>query len=107
MSGDFRTLPPFATTLMFKLNRKLSTTEFLRHFDACFGGQMGRPYDFVHMPWSTLAVVNFTSPEACAQCCSAGIFLSSWVGQNGAIFGWTPGTAAPKLGRLSFGRRLM
>ncbi|CAK8999422.1 Serine/threonine-protein phosphatase rdgC, partial [Durusdinium trenchii] len=27
-----------------------------------------KPYDFVHLPWSKLAVVNFTSPEACVVC---------------------------------------
>ena len=27
-----------------------------------------KPYDFVHLPWSKLAVVNFTSPKACGVC---------------------------------------
>ncbi|CAJ1404581.1 unnamed protein product [Effrenium voratum] len=26
------------------------------------------PYNFVHLPWSTLAIVNFLDEEACAAC---------------------------------------
>lgn len=27
-----------------------------------------RPYNFIHLPWKQLAVVNFVTPEACDSC---------------------------------------
>ncbi|CAJ1363981.1 unnamed protein product [Effrenium voratum] len=57
------------SALMFRLFRKMSQEEFLHEFDALFGyGNGFRPYNFVHLPWTSLAVVNFTSTKACADC---------------------------------------
>ena len=58
-----------ATTLLFKLTEKLSEREFLDKIDELcgFSGAV-RPYDFVHLPWQKLAVVNFTDPADCKRC---------------------------------------
>ncbi|CAJ1331408.1 unnamed protein product [Effrenium voratum] len=57
------------TALMFKLGCKMSQQEFLLYFDTLCGfSPWSRPYDFVHLPWSSLAIVNFVSEEACAVC---------------------------------------
>ncbi|CAJ1442381.1 unnamed protein product [Effrenium voratum] len=67
-STDVEELPAFSTALMFKLNRKMSPSEFRGEFHALLGYGYDRPYDFVHLPWSSLAIVNFTSAKECAQC---------------------------------------
>ena len=58
-----------ATTLLFKLTEKLSEHEFLSKIhELCGFSEQQRPYDFVHLPWQKLAVVNFTSAENCKRC---------------------------------------
>ncbi|CAJ1454920.1 unnamed protein product, partial [Effrenium voratum] len=61
--------------LMFRLQGKMSQEEFLHEFDALFGYGQCRQYNFVHLPWDTLAVVNFSSIEACVQCYSQSLQL--------------------------------
>ncbi|CAJ1335177.1 unnamed protein product [Effrenium voratum] len=59
------------TALMFKLSSKLSQQEFLENLHVwCGYGRSHRPYNFVHLPWSKLAVVNFIDAETCAHCFS-------------------------------------
>ena len=58
-----------ATTLLFKLTEKLSEQEFLNKLhELCGFSHNPRPYDFVHLPWQKLAVVNFTSSDNCRRC---------------------------------------
>ncbi|CAJ1333835.1 unnamed protein product [Effrenium voratum] len=63
-------LPPSCTSLMFKLGRKTTQQEFLVRFNALCGYDFSKycPYNFVHLPWSTLAIVNFVNEEECADC---------------------------------------
>ncbi|CAJ1333836.1 unnamed protein product [Effrenium voratum] len=63
-------LPPSCTALMFKLRRKMTQQEFLVRFNAVCGYDFSKhcPYNFVHLPWSTLAIVNFVNGEECADC---------------------------------------
>ncbi|CAJ1421479.1 unnamed protein product [Effrenium voratum] len=63
-------LPPSCTALMFKLRRKMTQQEFLVRFNAVCGYDFSKscPYNFVHLPWSTLAIVNFVNEEECADC---------------------------------------
>ncbi|CAK9058464.1 unnamed protein product [Durusdinium trenchii] len=73
-ASDSLLLSSSATALLFKLSQKTNEEEFLNILHS-FCGPMWqmqvaerKPYDFVHLPWSKLAVVNFTSPEACVVC---------------------------------------
>lgn len=69
MSPSTEELPAWCTALMFKLNCKLSQQEFLWHLHRwCGYAKSYRPYDFVHLPWCKLVVVNFVDAEACAYC---------------------------------------
>ncbi|CAJ1367524.1 unnamed protein product [Effrenium voratum] len=63
-------LPPACTALMFKLGRKMTQQEFLERFNALCGYDLSKycPYNFVHLAWSTLAIVNFLNEEECADC---------------------------------------
>ena len=63
-------LPPSCTALIFKLGRKMGQQEFLDHFNSIHGYGFTRhcAYNFVHLPWPTLAIVNFLNEEACADC---------------------------------------
>ncbi|CAJ1351854.1 unnamed protein product, partial [Effrenium voratum] len=56
-----------ATSLLFKLSRKMTQEEFLIELHRLCGQWHQKPYDFVHLPWAKLAVVNFISHEACAS----------------------------------------
>lgn len=77
-SGKFASenlvLSASATALLFKLSRKMTEGEFIEILHSFCGPiwqmQLGvrKPYDFIHLPWSKLAVVNFTSPKACGVC---------------------------------------
>lgn len=64
-----------ATTLILKLTRKLSYEELLTALRGlCLNAvpELGpAAFDFAHLPWKKLAVVNFTSPEVCARCYDA------------------------------------
>ncbi|CAE7396449.1 unnamed protein product [Symbiodinium sp. CCMP2592] len=59
-----------ATTLIFKLSKKLTQKDFLEVLNLYWQPPENQTpaYDFVHLPWKKLAVVNFTSPEACQSC---------------------------------------
>ncbi|CAJ1337990.1 unnamed protein product [Effrenium voratum] len=58
-----------ATSLLFKLSQKMSQKGFLEALHRCCKYSWDkRPYDFVHLPWSKLAVVNFVSVDACTSC---------------------------------------
>ncbi|CAJ1442874.1 unnamed protein product [Effrenium voratum] len=63
-------LPPSCTSLMFKLGRKMTQQEFLEQFNALYGYDLSKycPYNYVHLPWSSLAIVNFVNGQACADC---------------------------------------
>eukprot|EP00438_Fugacium_kawagutii_P009088 Skav226637 [mRNA] locus=scaffold1450:33618:40115:+ [translate_table: standard] len=67
------------TTLILKLTRKLSYEELLTALhNMCFEAvpELGpAAFDFAHLPWKKLAVVNFISPETCARC--SAVLLSS------------------------------
>mmetsp|Transcript_60296 Transcript_60296/g.140921 ORF Transcript_60296/g.140921 Transcript_60296/m.140921 type:complete len:181 (-) Transcript_60296:343-885(-) len=61
-----------ATTLLFKLTERLSLGDFLiRLHEICGYSMEDKPYDFVHLPWQKLAVVNFSDPERCRSCFNA------------------------------------
>ena len=45
----------------------MTQQEFLVRFNALYGYEFC-PYNFVHLPWSTLAIVNFLNEEVCADC---------------------------------------
>ena len=53
-----------ATSLMFKLSCKMSQGGFLEQLDRLCGISVNE-YNFVHLPWKQLAIVNFTSTEIC------------------------------------------
>eukprot|EP00434_Breviolum_minutum_P036032 symbB.v1.2.031911.t1/scaffold3757.1/size50859/3 len=63
-----------ATTLILKLTRKLSYEELLTALRGLCSETVPESgtstFDFVHLPWKKLAVVNFTSPEICVRCYS-------------------------------------
>ncbi|CAJ1393697.1 unnamed protein product, partial [Effrenium voratum] len=66
-SGAGVGLSTTATSLLFKLSRKMTQEEFLIELHRLCGQWHQKPYDFVHLPWAKLAVVNFISHEACAS----------------------------------------
>eukprot|EP00913_Durusdinium_trenchii_P010050 g9431.t1 len=72
-------LSPVATSILFKLSAKLSQADFVIALHRLCGYPADeRPYNFIHLPWKQLAVVNFTSHEACDFCfrvmkCIAGV----------------------------------
>jgi len=55
-----------ATSILFKLSCKLTPEDFaaLLHRLCGYPAEQ-RPYNFIHLPWKQLAVVNFVSHEAC------------------------------------------
>ncbi|CAK8999001.1 unnamed protein product [Durusdinium trenchii] len=62
-------LSPAATSILFKLSTKLSQEDFVVALHRLCGYHANqRPYNFIHLPWKQLAVVNFTSHEACDFC---------------------------------------
>ena len=56
-----------ATSLMFKLSCKMSQGGFLEQLHQLCGISMYE-YNFVHLPWKQLAIVNFTSTAICDHC---------------------------------------
>ena len=58
---------PSGTSLMFKLACKMTQDSFLEELSQLCGFS-NRNYNFVHLPWKQLAIVNFTSTEACEFC---------------------------------------
>lgn len=60
-----------ATTLILKMSKKLSYEEFvpvLQRLSKMAVPEIAHHFDFVHLPWKKLAVVNFTSSQTCAKC---------------------------------------
>lgn len=41
-----------------------------------------RPYNYVHLVWAKLAVVNFTSSEECEMCLQEGVFPAKGAQNN-------------------------
>ena len=68
-----------ATSILFKLSCKLTPEDFVALLHRLCGYPAEqRPYNFIHLPWKQLAVVNFVSHEACDFCfrvlkCLAGV----------------------------------
>eukprot|EP00434_Breviolum_minutum_P006980 symbB.v1.2.006157.t2/scaffold360.1/size220131/11 len=56
-----------ATSLMFKLSWKMSQDAFLEQLNQLCGISKFQ-YNFVHLPWKQLAIVNFTRSEICDHC---------------------------------------
>lgn len=56
-----------ATALMFKLSCKMSQGGFLEQLHQLCGISKYE-YNFVHLPWKQLAIVNFISPAICDHC---------------------------------------
>jgi len=56
-----------ATSLMFKLSWKMSQDAFLEQLNQLCGISKFQ-YNFVHLPWKQLAIVNFTKSEICDHC---------------------------------------
>ncbi|CAK9104941.1 Uncharacterized protein SCF082_LOCUS48926, partial [Durusdinium trenchii] len=62
---------PHATTLTVKMSKKMTYQELLVILDDCCTlavPELPQAYDFVHLPWKKLAVVNFVSPKICTRC---------------------------------------
>lgn len=58
-----------ATSLLFKLASKQTQEAFIFNLhNICGYWPKQRPYNFVHLPWKQLAVVNFVSNEECVFC---------------------------------------
>lgn len=58
-----------ATSLLFKLASKQTQEAFIFNLhNICGYWPKQRPYNFVHLPWKQLAVVNFVSHEECVFC---------------------------------------
>lgn len=68
-----------ATSILFKLSCKLTPEDFVLFLHrSCGYPATQRPYNFIHLPWKQLAVVNFISHEECNFCfrvmkCLAGV----------------------------------
>lgn len=56
-----------ATSLMFKLSCKITQDGFLEQLNQQCGISKCQ-YNFVHLPWKQLAIVNFTRSEICHHC---------------------------------------
>eukprot|EP00434_Breviolum_minutum_P013697 symbB.v1.2.012076.t1/scaffold822.1/size350215/3 len=58
-----------ATTLVLRTSKKLTFRQLLSLLDrVCTLAQRRHAYDFVYMPWTKLAIVNFRSAETCDEC---------------------------------------
>ena len=58
---------PLTTTLALRTSKRLTCQSLLQHMHHyCGPAWQQKPYDFVYMPASNLAIINFTSPEACS-----------------------------------------
>jgi len=58
-----------ATTLVLRTSKKLTFRQLLSLLDrVCTLAQRRHAYDFVYMPWTKLAIVNFRSAETCEEC---------------------------------------
>ena len=55
------------TSMMFKLSCKMSQHGFLDQLNRLCGISKHQ-YNFVHLPWKQLAIVNFTNSEICDRC---------------------------------------
>ncbi|CAE7224121.1 unnamed protein product [Symbiodinium natans] len=58
---------PGTTTLALRTSKRLTCQALLQHsHHYCGPVWQQKPYDCVYMPASNLAIINFTSPEACS-----------------------------------------